>query len=325
MEINTLSIHSDIHEVEFHPDHPDTIYFGTDGGVYRSLNGGNAIEEVNIGYQTTQFYNGTSSSFQDSSLFIGGLQDNNTVIYSGPTTDSWVKVIGGDGSWSDIDAFDDNIMYGSWQGLNILISADEGGSWLDIPTPGSEITAFIAPFRVSKVNPSVIYAGRSVVYRSNNSGGFWTPTNLGFSLDGTPVLCMDLSYQDEDICMVGTAPYVTTPGIHLTTDGGDNWTDITGSLPDRFPTDIAFDPSDDQIAYLTFSGFGTDHVYKTMDRGASWTSISDSLPDVPHNAVVVDPLYPSHVYIGNDIGVWVSLDENYRSGNGTVIQMNVGL
>jgi hypothetical protein len=60
-------------------------------------------------------------------------------------------------------------------------------------------------------------------------------------------------------------------------------------------------------------------VFKSTDYGTTWIDIDQGvLPDVPTTAVVVDPEYPHHVYVGNDIGVyftsnegvtWVQLDE----------------
>ena len=72
--------------------------------------------------------------------------------------------------------------------------------------------------------------------------------------------------------------------------------------------DMTVDPTNDEIAYITFSGFGTGHVFKTTNSGSTWADISTDLPDVPTNAVVVDPLIPDHVYVGNDLGVFFSPD-----------------
>ncbi|MEO0874692.1 MAG: T9SS type A sorting domain-containing protein, partial [Bacteroidota bacterium] len=83
--------------------------------------------------------------------------------------------------------------------------------------------------------------------------------------------------------------------------------------------DIAVDPSDDATAYIVFSGFGSGHVFKTTDYGNKWTNISGDLPDLPTNAVVVDPIYPDHIYVGNDFGVYVSTNggaswESFQTG-----------
>jgi hypothetical protein len=56
-------VHADQHSITFHPSNPNIIYFGTDGGVFRTSDGGENYEGCNGGYQTTQFYNGFSSSY----------------------------------------------------------------------------------------------------------------------------------------------------------------------------------------------------------------------------------------------------------------------
>jgi len=40
----------------------------------------------------------------------------------------------------------------------------------------------------------------------------------------------------------------------------------------------------------------------------TWEDIGGGLPDVPTNAIAVDPVDQKILYVGNDIGVWVSID-----------------
>lgn len=300
-------VHSDIHEVRFHPDDPDVIYFGTDGGVFVSLDGGETFQSVNGGYQSVQFYNGFSSSFQDSLFALGGLQDNSTVIYDGSL--AWTRRIGGDGSWTAVNSENDNIVYGSWQFLSITRSTNRGNNFSSIapPTQGAN-TAFIAPYVLSVSNPNIIYAGRSKVYKSTTGGSGWSVTNNNNALDGNPCLAMAVSYQNSEKVYTATAPLTTRGNIFVTTNGGLNWVNITGNLPDRFPTDLTVDPNDDNKVFVTFSGFGTSHIFKSTNSGTDWTDISAGLPDVPTSAVIVDPDYPEHIYAGNDLGVFVSSD-----------------
>jgi hypothetical protein len=58
--------------------------------------------------------------------------------------------------------------------------------------------------------------------------------------------------------------------------------------------------------YIAFGGFGSSHVFKSTDAGTSWNDVSGILPDVPATAVFVDPTNSSHVYVGTDIGVYLS-------------------
>ncbi|NNG26584.1 MAG: T9SS type A sorting domain-containing protein, partial [Ignavibacteriaceae bacterium] len=311
--------HSDAHDVKQHPTDLNTYYIATDGGIFRTTDFGETYESHNGRYQTTQFYNGTSSSQIDSLKAMGGFQDNSTDIYSGDL--AWFRApVGGDGSWTSIDATNDNIMFASSQNLNMSRSSNGGSSFSNVAPPNSNITAFIAPFRTYVGTSDIVYAGRDRIYKSTNGGGNWTITNNGNVLDGNPALSMDISYQTSDKVYVGTAPFQTRSNLFRTTDGGTIWDNITGTLPDRFPADIAVDPNDDNIVYVTFYGFGTGHVYKSTDSGDNWTDVSDNLPDIPTPAVIVDPNNSFHVYIGTDIGVFVSTD-----GGGNWQDFNNGL
>ena len=309
--------HSDAHDVKQHPSDHNTYYIATDGGIFRTTDFGETFESHNGRYQTTQFYNGTSSSQQDSLFFIGGLQDNSTVIYDGDL--AWIRNIGGDGSWTAMDASNDNIIFASWQFLNIRKSTNRGSSFGNSVTPpGGGLTAFIAPYRIFNLNSDIMYAGRDKIYRSTDGGNNWTATNNNNALDGNFAIAMDISYQTSNKVYVATAPFELNRGnIFRTTMSGTSWTNITGILPDRFPSDIAVDPNNDQIVYITFYGFGTGHIFKTTDSGTNWTDITGTLPDVPTTAVIVDPNNSQHVYIGNDLGIHVSTDggTNWESFN----------
>ena len=47
----------------------------------------------------------------------------------------------------------------------------------------------------------------------------------------------------------------------------------------------------------------------STDAGATWTPRgSASLPDIPVHSLAVDPTRPDRLYLGTDLGVFVSLD-----------------
>ena len=155
---------------------------------------------------------------------------------------------------------------------------------------------------------STIYAGSKKLHTSTNSGSSWT-TSLDNVSGENSILTLAVSPFDKEVVFASTADFFLSnaPTVVKTLNGGETWEEITG-LPDRNATDIAFDPFDDQIIYITFSGFFTDHVYKTEDGGSSWSSINNGLPDVPTNTIVVDPLDGNIIYVGNDLGVYCSTD-----------------
>lgn len=300
---------ADHHEIVYHPTNPDILYFANDGGVFRSDDGGRTVQNCNLGYQTTQFYNGFSNADGDSLFALGGLQDNGTVVYTGGP--DWTRVFGGDGAWTALNQEDGQTVYVSFQFLSVHKNTRRGliGEFQDVTPPRERIrTNFIAPFVLSPVDSQTLYAGSDVVFKSTNGGENWVPTNEGRVLDGNPMLSMAASHQDVNVVYVATSPSATRAHVFRTQDGGLTWEDVTGDLPDRYPTDLVVDPNSDRNVYITFGGFGTSHVFKSTDAGATWQDIGTDLPDIPAWAIAVDPDFPEHLYLGNEVGVFQSLD-----------------
>jgi photosystem II stability/assembly factor-like uncharacterized protein len=315
--------HADHHDILFHPTDPSIVYFANDGGVFRSLDGGATFEGVNGGYQTTMFYNGSVSSATDPNLALGGLQDNATVIYRGHPDGRWTRgVLGGDGGWGAIDATNPDVIYATAQFLLVGKSTDGGVGFSIVSPPdlGGPVV-FMAPILMSPTDSQVLYAGSSYLFRTPNGGNQWITGQGGTPIDGNPILVLAAAEQNGDALYLATAPVVGRGTVHRSLDGGTSFTEITGTLPDRYPGDMTVDPTDEATVYITMSGFGSSHVFRSMDYGATWQDIdSGLLPDIPTNAVVVDPLHPSHVYIGNDIGAFATVD-----GGATWIQLEKGL
>lgn len=295
---------ADYHDIVYHPTNHDIIYFANDGGVFRTTDGGRTTENCNGGYQVTQFYNGFSNSPTDSAFAAGGFQDNNSAVYEGDP--HWKRVGVGDGGWT---AILDEDVYLTWQRMGILVQRDRGNDDPEfISPPGRETANFIAPFIVSPADQRTLYTASDRVFISKNKGNSWFAVNNTEPLDGNPALSMAGSAQSADVLYVATSPRVTRPHVFRTDNAGLSFVDITGDLPDRFPTDLSVDPTNDRRVFVTFGGFGTSHVFTSSDGGASWQDIGAGLPDVPTWAVTVDPAFPDHVYVGNDLGVYQSLD-----------------
>lgn len=51
-------MHADFHAMAFHPTNPNILFFGNDGGVYKTTNGGTSFVNLNNGLNITQFYYG---------------------------------------------------------------------------------------------------------------------------------------------------------------------------------------------------------------------------------------------------------------------------
>lgn len=313
--------HADHHALAFDPVDPQTIYFGNDGGVFRTTDGGSTFAGRNGGFVTTQFYPGLACSASDSTVALGGLQDNGVLLYEG--TAAWYKAMGGDGGWCVIDQTNDNIMYGEYINLALSKSTDRGYSFIpsDAGLPG--VANFIAPFVIAPSNHNILYAGANTVYKSTNQAGSWFKTNGGVSLNGTNISAIAVSFSSADtvLAATGSGGLGDNPlfQIFASTNGGASWSNVTDALPNRYPTCLAFDPQSAKTAYVTFSGYGTPHVYKTTNIGASWTNASGNLPDIPTQCIKVNPDRPMILYAGTDLGVFQSIDggtswQDYNEG-----------
>ena len=111
-------------------------------------------------------------------------------------------------------------------------------------------------------------------------------------------------------------------------DGGGDHPRRAGHLGEAQPrqgyvSSLAVDPTNPLVAYATYStynsGANVGHVFKTINGGAAWTRIDATLPDMPVHSVVVHPTQPDTLYIGTDLGVFVTTD-----GGGSWLRENTG-
>jgi len=304
-------VHADIHAVYYHPLVDDMVLMATDGGMFVSLDAGETYETRTGGMQTTQFYANIGNSNTNPDFLIGGTQDNATWVYNG--TPTWSRRIGGDGMCAGVHPTNDQIVFGSYQYLNIRKSTDGGISFVNAKPDfmPDDFAAFVGPFEISDSEPNTMYAGATYLYKSTDAANNWTNTSSSPIDDGNVIITLAISPLDADLVYVSTTPDPLSPtgidGAKLlkSTDGGATFSSLNG-LPNRVCKDIVFDPINDDILYAVFSGFETDHVFKTLDGGDNWFSIQNGLPDIPTNTILVDPLVTEDVYVGNDLGVYYS-------------------
>lgn len=299
---------ADFHEFVQHPFQPNTIYIADDGGVWRSTNFGDTYTYVGQGLVTSQFYNGFSNSATDSLRALGQVQDHFGWMYTG--SPAWPQGGVDEVGWTAINPQNDFIMYaGNRNGGGIYKSTNRGAGFFSASSGiTSGLRSWHTPFVLAPANPNVLYFGRSIIYKTTNGAASWTATNSGSAIDVNPPLAMAVCPTSPDTVIVGTAPLNARARYFRTTSGGATWTDITGILPDRYPMDLAIDPQNSSTFYAAIGGFGTGRLFKSTDAGESWMDMTGTLPDVPTTAVAIDPSNSDYIYVGTDIGVYVSTD-----------------
>ena len=312
-------LHADQHAQWFSPANPAVILKGNDGGLYRSTNSGSTWTHF-TNLPISQFYTVEAHPLQPAKIF-GGLQDNGVQRTPDGQTNDWSSIVGGDGLEVHVDPLSTQVVYAESQ-FGALVRSTNGGTSFSNATSGLtgrrgwKTPIAIDPASTGTGTTSTLYLGSSMLFRSTNSAQSWTAISADLTNGNQGVGTIVFG----TITTVAVAPsnkntiYIGTDDCNLwvTQNAGTSYTRINASLPVLWVTRVAVDPGNDAIAYATFSGFRVDqplaHVFRTTDHGATWSDISGDLPDAPVNAIIVDPRQSSTLYVGSDVGAFISND-----------------
>ena len=189
------------------------------------------------------------------------------------------------------------------------------------------------PIVFSPVNPHILYFAANTLWKTANAGQSWqqispdltratydVPANVGKysneeSAKPTPrgvIYAVAPSPLDVNRIWAGT----DDGRIHLTTDGGAHWTEITPSGMTAFQKVSIIDAShfDAQTAYAAINTLRLDdlrpHILRTRDSGKSWTEIVNGIPANENvNAVREDPIRRGLLFASTERQVYVSFDD----------------
>ena len=298
-----MEIHCDWHNIVFDPRNPDIMYAGTDGGVFVSADAGDTWTSRNAGLAITQYYPGIAAS-PDGSKVMGGSQDNGTHVYSGSPV--WNGFTGGDGGYTVINHANPSIIYGEAQwssnGPYIIRKDATSSSFRVTGIDKADRGAFIPPLIIDPVTPTTLYFGTHRLYRTTDEGRNWTAISADLTKGSGTIRTIAVARSDPLTIYTGASD----GNVQVSRDGGVTFTAVVSGLPVRTATRIVVDPSDATHALVTFSGFGTGHVFETTNAGASWRDIGTGLIDAPANAAVIIPGFG--YMVGTDVGVYLSTD-----------------
>ena len=282
--------HADIHCLEFFGNR---LYCGSDGGAFRTTNGGSQWDDISAGLDIMQIYR-TGSSATIPGRMLAGAQDNGVNLLS---NGSWTHVIGADGMECAVDPVDPDILYGEFQNGGIMRSLDGGQNFSNIGSGIPEDGPWVTPFGIDPNNPMVLFAGFKNMWRSADRGSNWTA--ISNWNQNNEVRCFAVAPSNSNVIYAER-----NDAFRRTATGGIPWTIING-LPQLAITSIAVHPLDPAVVYVSLSGYAQgDKVYVSSNSGLSWTNISDNLPNVPANSIVYQPGTAGGIYVGTDIGVF---------------------
>jgi len=335
-------LHPDMHAIVEHPGFNGTsnrtVFFGTDGGVYRTTDSnGNSVTELNNNLGITQPYGGTMNAVTGIALI--GNQDNGTTRFAG-NPEGWVSMFGGDGGYVAHDPTDSNYFYGEVQWARVFRSTNAGQSAnyiyntsQPISDAGGSNTNFIPYLMLDPNDPNRMLVCCRRLWRSNNvkaSSPSWTAIKAAIGLGPED------PGEGKNAHMSPSSPYnlstvAVAKGnsdiiwaahnngqIYKTTNGtatNPTWTrvdDDTGPMPARWVSKIVIDPNNHNRVCVGFMGWSDDNVWMTTDGGTTWTRITGSgnakLPAAPVTALAIHQTQPGWIYAGTEIGLFTSED-----------------
>ena len=326
-----VGMHADAHVIVFAPSDPTIAYEGNDGGVWRSTDSGASWTSINTAGLSASQYESIDTHPTDPRFTIGGTQDNGTQWYKPDGT--WFRADFGDGGFAVIDqnaADNTNVtMYHTYfnqtnamgfsrvtntasatDGAWTFYGCGFGGSIPNGMTCTATATLFYAPLVRGPGNPNTLYFGSDVLYRSVNLGTTMTKVSQEPIVSGVPISAIGIAPGSDAVRLVG----LKNGTVWGTVTGSASLTNMSTGLPAKYVGRIAVDPTNANVAFVAYCGFGLaagQHVYKTtnlLTGTPTWNASGTGIPDVPVNAFVIDPLFPQSMYAGTDIGVYASTD-----------------
>jgi photosystem II stability/assembly factor-like uncharacterized protein len=311
------AVHQDTHIVRFSRNDAERFWVGSDGGLWRTDDGGGTFSNLNANLEITQFYD-IALDPDDPDRIYGGAQDNSSSMRDGEQV--WaVTAVTGDGFMNAVDALSPNRVFQTSYpsvGASLILSIDRGApntfQWVssdgqDAGDPWPWVTPLVT-------GAGSVFVASNRVYRApigDDAGAYaWTPISdslTGSAAQSISVLTAATDIGDGTLRMyVGTANGKIATSADVLADA-PVWTDITGSYPGRNVSDIAVDPTDDTRVFVTRSIFDAPHLLRSVD-GRDWESVGEGLPLVPANSVAIDPLDTRRIFVGTDIGAYESID-----------------
>jgi photosystem II stability/assembly factor-like uncharacterized protein len=302
-----------INTVAVHPDNPDIIYLGySHGGVWKTENGGQSWRPV---FDENQF------------LSIGHIAfdpNNPAIVYVGtgdPNISAYPFI--GDGLWR---------------------SADGGESWEQV---GLEDSGIITKIIFNPAQNGKIYvASMGLPFERNNNRGLYQSDNNAsawqqslFIADQAGIIDLVRSPTDPNTLYAAAWDRIRNnqesvvsgqnARIWKTTDGGANWTQLSGGLPtgNWSRIGLAIDPANANHLFASYVSTSLEFtaLYETFDGGQNWQENPCEGLDFGFQSnfawyfgkIRINPHNPSDIWL---LGVqsWRSLDggENWQFGVG---------
>ena len=337
-------IHPDHHALWIHPERPELMIDGNDGGVAISTDHGESWRFCRA-LPLAQFYHLAVDEDVPYHVY-GGMQDNGS--WRGPNdvwenggirNHHWQEVGFGDGFATIPLPQDSTKGYAMSQGGALLRWDVETGERRMIRPTGPKGTElrfnWNAAIALDPFDPeNAVYYGSQFLHRSPDQGASWETLSPDLTTnkpewqeqENSGGLTPDVTAAENYCSILTIAPSTLEPGtiwvgtddgrVHLTRDGGETWEsleeNVLGVPRHTWVPHIEASRHDAATAYAVFDdhrrGDWTTHVYRTTDYGRSWVSIVSPEVEGYAHCIEEDPVDPDLLFLGTEFGLWVTTD-----------------
>lgn len=307
------AFHPDNHAFAFDPTNHLKVYAGSDGGIYRSTDGGlHWDDSINEGLCIMQCEFIDQHPSSDAVLF-SGTQDNGTEQFRNSSIFNHAD--DGDGGYCAIDKTQPRNVLSTYYGNSPKRSTLGGkfGTWMTVSGGILGSGLFYPPMALDETNPNNVAFGTDRINLDAAQGTGGWPTKV--TLPGISGTVSAIHYTNSNLIYAGT----TTGKVYRLVKSGATWSATAihaAPLPvGPFITDLATVPGSPNTVIVVMSGFGHGHVWRGVVSAGSttWTNLNgtgvSAIPDIPANALVIDPSAINTYYVATDVAV-------YRTTNG---------
>ena len=348
--------HGDHHDIWIDPDDPQHVVLGNDGGGAVTFNVAAGRQRSWSGqeFPTEQFYHVITTRHVPYHV-CGAQQDNSTLCVPSTngivgrggqrTIEPFYPVGGNEDGYIAPDPKDVDVFFsGSNNGSFITRLNRRTGELREVnPYPrffSGENSASVVerwqwtfPIVFSPVDSNILYTSSQHVWKTTTQGQTWEKISGDLTRhdpktmqDSGGPITHDMNSPEIYATVFALAPGKTDVNliwagsddglVHLTRDGGKNWTNITPKdMPDLGRvSQIDASSTDPATAYIAvkkplLEDFSP-YIFRTHDFGRTWTKIVAGLPanDFTH-VVREDPTRRGLLYAGTQHGFYVSLDD----------------
>ena len=327
----------DYHRIWINPVNPEIMLFAADQGAVVTVNGGNTWSSW-YNQPTAQLYH-VATDNQFPYWVYGGQQESGAIGVASRSNGGQISFrefmgVGADEyAYVAPDPKDSNIIYG---GRVIRFNKKTGQSQFVGPEVlRSREFRYLRtmPLLFHPANDDMLLFGTNVVWKTLDGGQNWqqisqdltrkqpeVPKSVGdYKADDMKtmpqraiVYALGPSALDENIIWAGTDDGL----VHVTTDGGKTWKDVTPSAISSWDKISQIDAGHFNIgtAYIAVNSIRKDdmkpHIFKTHDFGKTWLEITSGMnPSGPVNVVREDHKQKGLLFAGTEREVYFTSND----------------